>query len=475
MVHFFLFLFIFIQACSPLLNLNDPKSFDPLWIAGLLQSNNRSTSPENSDVLQEDIVNKNVLNPNIVPEDVDVPEWTLLAGAPNATTVGSALTIDKDGFIYIAGSSNAGIYRENPIGTEDIILAKYNSRKQTIWTKQIGVPGVRLEVADVGVDPRGNVYVVGNSSGNFAGPLRGIKDLFVIKFNKNGNEIWRKQKGYRNRDLTPEKAFVDRLGTSYIVGTASGQMVGDPITGFLFKIDNEGDWRRDSNISIAGASVHARSVTVAENTGDIFVTGSTNANLATNTVPSIGEFDLFVLKYSRDGRRQSFAQLGQALRDSEGNSITLDSFGNVFVGGMSNANFEPGGEVSESKRGILVKYNSLGVRQWIRYLGPTEGRRTTSVTAMTIDPEGNIFTTGKTNHMVNGMQNGMGMDLILTKHNPLGNEEWIRQIGVNGSRITGKSIAHDSQGNIYCTGWTEVDFNEIAFKGNIDLFFLKFR
>lgn len=119
MVRVYLFLFIFIQACSPigeLLNLNESnsKSFDPLWIAGLLQSNNLSTSPNDLDTSKEDIVNK-----NFVPEDADIPEWTLLVGAPNASITDSALAIDRNGFIYIAGSTNASIYRENLIGTNN--------------------------------------------------------------------------------------------------------------------------------------------------------------------------------------------------------------------------------------------------------------------------------------------------------------------------------------------------------------------
>ncbi|WP_061286416.1 SBBP repeat beta-propeller lipoprotein, LipL53 family [Leptospira interrogans] len=475
MVRVYLFLFIFIQACSPireLLNLNESnsKTFDPLWIAGLIQSNN-PVPLDDSDTSKEDIVNKNVLNAN-----VDVPEWTLLVGAPNATTTNSALAIDRDGFIYIAGSTNASIYSENLVGTRDIILAKYNSRKQTIWTKQVGVPGVSLDVADVGVDQRGNVYVIGKTSGNFAGRLTGRQDLFVIKFNTNGNEIWRKQKGFRNQSLTPKNIFIDRFGASHIVGTFSTErIIGEQVTGFLFKIDSQGDWRRDLNISVLNASVYAQSVTVAENTGDIFVTGTTNANLRTNTTPSTGNLDLFILKYDRSGKRELFAQLGQVLSRTEGNSIVLDSFGNVFVGGTSNANFEPGGEVGDSERGILVKYNSLGVRQWIQYLGPIDGHRTTAINAISIDSEGNIFTTGKSNHMVDGRQNGIGMDLFLTKHDSLGNEEWVRQIGIDNAMIIGNEIGQDQQGNLYCTGWTEVSINEVDTQGNFDLFLLKLR
>lgn len=155
----------------------------------------------------------------------------------------------------------------------------------------------------------------------------------------------------------------------------------------------------------------------------------------------------------------------------------MDSFGNVFVGGMSNANFEPGGEVVESDRGILVKYDPFGVRQWVRYLGPANGRRTTSLNSIITDSEGNIFTTGTSNHMVDGRQNGIGMDLLLTKHDSLGQEEWIRQIGgIDGASIIGNEIEQDPEGNLYCTGLTDSpSINEAVLQGNGDLFLLKFR
>lgn len=474
LVRFYFFLFIFIQACSPiggLLNLNrsDSKTNDYWWV-GLLQGNNHPASIENSVSSNEDVSEENVLN-------ADTSEWTLLVGAPNGNTLGSGLAIDTNGFIYVAGHTNVGVYNENPIGTTDIILAKYNSRKQIIWSKQIGVRGVNLDTSDVGVDARGNVYVIASRS-----IARGNKDLFAFKFDTNGNEIWRRltKPGGRNENAEPEKIFVDSSGTSYIVGTLRTQPRNwdDALyDGFLIKIDTQGNWGNPSRISIPNARVFLTGVVVADNTGDIFVTGAASADLETNTTPGIGNLDLVVLKYDRNGRRQRFTQLGQALSTTKGNSIALDSFGNVFVGGTSNANFELEGGIVESDRGILVKYDPLGVRQWIRYLGPADGARTTSITAIITDSKGNVFTTGKTNHMEDGRENVIGMDLLLTKHDSLGNEEWIRQTGFNGGRIIGKRIGQDLQGNLYCTGWTDVflDNENAQRQGDINLLFLKFR
>ncbi|ASV12490.1 hypothetical protein B2G51_13305 [Leptospira santarosai] len=475
MIRFYFFLFIFIQACSPiggLLNVNgsDSKANNYWWMVLLQGDNNLSAPIENSIPSNEDIAEENVLY-----ENADVP-WTLLVGAPNTSTGGAGLAIDSNGFIYVVGDTTAGIYSENPIGTKDMILAKYNSRKQIIWSKQIGIRGVHLDAADVGVDARGNVYVVASNSIGL-----GNKSLFAFKFDRNGREIWRRQtyQGGRNNTVNPEKIFVDSAGTTYIVGTSSAPARNfqiDRSDGFLIKIDTQGNWGNISYISIPGeALIAASGIAVSENTGDVFVIGTANANIRTNTTPSIGEYDLFVLKYDRNGNRQLFAQLGQDLSRTAGNSVALDSLGNVFVGGKSNANFDREGEAGNSSRGILVKYDPLGARQWIRYLGPSDGHRTTAVTTLITDAEDNIFTTGKSNHMLDGRQNVIGMDLFLTKHDSLGNVEWTRQIGIQGVMVIGKGIGRDLQGNLYCTGWTDGPIDEIEHQGNRDLFLLKFQ
>ncbi|MBE8417477.1 hypothetical protein IQA55_17480, partial [Leptospira borgpetersenii serovar Tarassovi] len=59
MIHFYLFLFIFIQACSPiggLLNLNESDSkTNNYWWLGLLQGNNHPAPIENLASSHEDV------------------------------------------------------------------------------------------------------------------------------------------------------------------------------------------------------------------------------------------------------------------------------------------------------------------------------------------------------------------------------------------------------------------------------------
>lgn len=110
--------------------------------------------------------------------------------------------VDNNGFIYVAGDTDKGVYKAEPIGNRDLILGKYDSRKNTIWTKQVGAPKIRLEVKDFAVDSNRNVYVTGDTKDSFASPLSGERDLFLIKFNSDGSQAWAKQTGCVGKDYS---------------------------------------------------------------------------------------------------------------------------------------------------------------------------------------------------------------------------------------------------------------------------------
>ncbi|QSJ20821.1 SBBP repeat-containing protein [Nostoc sp. UHCC 0702] len=57
---------------------------------------------------------------------------------------------------------------------------------------QLGTTGVDLGLA-AATDPSGNLYVTGYTTGPLAGTNNGSTDIWVIKFNNNGNQLWAKQ------------------------------------------------------------------------------------------------------------------------------------------------------------------------------------------------------------------------------------------------------------------------------------------
>lgn len=481
MNYFFILICLLFQTCNPakLLNVRPPEA-NGNWIQFLFREKLETIDT----VLPENVPSDE--NPNSLEL-----EWTLLAGTPNTMTTNKGFAVDQNGSIYVTGDTNGGVYGPGPIGTRDLILGKYNSQKNTIWTQQVGTAGVGLQVEGVAVDPNGNAYVTGHTNGNFANPLVGAEDLFLIKFNSaDGARVWTRQIGLPGvrivgggYSIVPKGIAVDTFGNSYIVGNSTGAF-GGPETGpngFIIKFDTDGNQRWVSQLAIRNAQSFPRGVAFDRITGNVYMVGTGTANFATDTFPGLGgnaNSDLFILRYdANNGNRQFFAQLGSALRTTEGSSITVDSSGNVFAGGTSKADYGSGAD-GTSWLGTLVKYNSLGVLQWVRQVGPIRGAgKQTVIETIVSDTEGNVFTTGRTNgNIPDGSADSLGRnDAFLTKHDSSGQSQWLRQIGTPGATITGNGIGSDRNGNLYGSGSTDRGINGVPTQGGSDLFIVKYK
>lgn len=468
---FYILLFTFFQMCTAkAIGISDPGPND-LWIQLFIR-----------DKIEEIMNNDDLFDLTIDSDSKKFElERTLSIGAPNAKTYGKSLTVDEKDFIYITGDTDRGIYNNAAAasGNRDLILGKYDSQMNPIWTKQIGNVGTTLCATDIAVDTNGNVYVTGNTNRNYPRALTGKEDLFLIKFDSNGNQIWSKQKGIANHETIPQKMTLDALGNVYIVGNSNGPF-GGPLTGsngfiIKFKSDGDEDWVRQIGVERTQSS--SKGITFDKITGNIFTIGIGNINYETNEPSSIGDEDIFIFKYDSNGNGRFFAQLGSANTSFYEASITVDPFGNILIGGSSNGRFETtlGGT---SKLGTIVKYDSRGTLQWVRQFGSIGGfLKETEVSSIITDKNGNIFTTGSTNgNILNGESNSLGNnDAFLTKHNSSGQNQWMEQIGNPGATIFGNEIAKDREGNLYTIGNTNREINGTPINGTNDMFFVKYR
>ena len=71
-------------------------------------------------------------------------------------------------------------------GCTDIFLLKYDSSGSQRWIKQIGT-SAHDDGKGVAVDSSGNVYVTGWTYGALAGSNAGETDIFLLKYDTNGN------------------------------------------------------------------------------------------------------------------------------------------------------------------------------------------------------------------------------------------------------------------------------------------------
>ena len=146
-----------------------------------------------------------------------------------------------------------------------------------------------------------------------------------------------------------------------------------------------------------------------DSSGNIYVTGYYDSNPTTiynsdggtfGTLPNSGIYDVFITKYNTNGTAQWATRLGGTGSDY-GYSMAVDSSGNIYVTGYYDSNpttiyNSDGGTFgtltnSGSNDVFIVKYNTSGIAQWATRLGGTGNDIGNSVAS---DSSGNIYVTG---------------------------------------------------------------------------------
>ena len=105
---------------------------------------------------------------------------------------------------------------------------------------------------------------------------------------------------------------------------------------------------------------------------------------------------------------------------------------------------------SKMKNIFLVKQNSTGNRGWIIDLGVSDEG---SGISMTFDSFENVYLTEYTRNVLEGKKNSGDFTVFLVKYNSMGNREWIAKLG-RSTVENGARLITDSYDNIYVTGFS---------------------
>ena len=326
------------------------------------------------------------------------------------------------------------------------------------WIKQFGTADDESAV-DIAVDPAGNSYVTGYTSGAFAGTNIGY--IYVAKYDTSGNQIWITQFG-------ADGAFdiaVDSDGNSYVTGFTSGGLAGKRDDIFIAKYDTSSNqiW-----ITQFGSADDDYGYGIAvDSDGNSYVTGYTSGGLAGT---NIGHRDIFIAKYNTSGNQIWIKQFGSANADY-GYGIAVDSAGNSYVTGYTIGDLSGTGNARRSDA-FIAKYDTFGNQIWVAQFGSAaedEGY------GIAVDSAGNSYVTGYTKFDLAGTNSRIGYkDIFIAKYDTFGNQIWIKQFGSANDDV-GSDIAVDSAGNSYVTGYTRGDLSEtnIGYK-DWDIFIAKY-
>jgi hypothetical protein len=402
-----------------------------------------------------------------IPDDntAEIETWTKQWGTSEGDS-GQSVAVDSSGNIFVTGSTDGLLDGDANVGGSDIFLTKWNADGTIAWTKQWGTSENDYGIS-VAIDSSGSIFVTGSTGGLLDGDANvGGSDIFLTKWNADGTIAWTKQSG-TSKDEQGQSIAIDGSGSIFVTGTTLGTFEGGKSAGatdiFLAKWNADGtkawtqQWGTDDGDF--GYSV------AIDSSNNVFVTGCTYGSLDGNT--SAGWLDIFLTKWNADGTKAWTEQWGTG-NDEIGISVAIDSSDDIFVAGYTLGRLD-----GWTNNGIvdvfLSKWSADGTRDWTQQWGTSEEDYGISVA---IDSSGNIFVTGCTLGSLNG-ETGAGLeDVFLTKWNADGTEAWTRQWGTSDDEC-GMSVALDSSGSIFITGYTLGSPDGNINAGMDDIFLIK--
>jgi uncharacterized delta-60 repeat protein len=359
--------------------------------------------------------------------------WITTLGADGADEIGYSVAIDSSNNVYVTGTttSSAGA------GSIDVLLSKYDSAGTIQWQRILG--GHSLERGfEVAIDPSDddNVYVTGYT---YSEGSASFHDILLVKYDSAGNLQWQRVIGGDNNDYSQSVA-IDSNHNVYLAGYT---YLEDTWNFLLVRYDSNGTFEGER---ILHGDYHSFGMSVAMDLSDnIYMFGIIES-------PGYGtSYDSLIVKYNSTGTIQ-WQQTLSGTGSDFGRSVAIDSNDNVYVTGTT----ESTGDGSSDF--LIVKYNSSGVIQWQRTLGGTGDEFGWSVA---IDSSDNVYLTGLTESTVDGIS-----DFLVAKYNSSGVIQWQRTLGGTGDSF-GRSVAIDSNDNVYVFGYTELD------SGSSDILLLK--
>ena len=346
-------------------------------------------------------------------------EWARTAGSLTNDFC-QAIAIDTNGNIYTTGFGGGGLpfkFDTITINTPYFFISKYSSSGDIQWAKGTTGGFDYAEGSAITTDILNNIIVTGRGApGNitFGGINLICNGLFMVKYRPNGTVVW-------SKNVASNLCY--NAITSDVTSDKSGNIF---VTGYFYN--------------------------------DTLIIG--NDTLYNPPVGGGSNSDVFVAKYDSLGNAL-WAVSAQGNNNDNGNSISVDSLGNIYVTGFfssSNVNFNGTNISSMGGDDIFIaKYNSTGIIQWVKRFGSSSSESGNSIK---VDAAGNIYSCGAfwgpTTTFGNFTINNPGTQQeasYIVKLDSIGNVIWARSVADNGDvGLRENTICTDYACNLYVGG-----------------------
>ncbi len=214
------------------------------------------------------------------------------------------------------------------------------------------------------------------------------------------------------------------------------------------------EWNTFLGGAATGTSTSAK-ITL-DTSGNIYVVGSSNASWGAPINDHSGNdmFDTYIAKYDEAGVQQWLTFIGGSSADVGPTSIDVDGSGNIYVSGQSSASWGTPlmAFVSFYRSGYIAKLNSAGALQWHTFIS-SAAPPNTSVDAIKVDASGNIYAAGRSGPWGTPVVAHSGSaDGFAAKLNTNGAVIWNTFFGATSTITAAFGLEIDSTGNAFIAG-----------------------
>jgi len=238
----------------------------------------------------------------------------------------SGIVLDSLNNIYISGNTQT-----YDTLSADLYLVKYNNSGTHLWNLTWG--GTKTEFGSgIIIDSYDNIYVTGITS-SFESESW---DMFLVKYNKSGRQLWNRTWGGSEGDECSEIAL-DSSNNIYIGGETGSFGAGwDDMC--LVKYNSSGTqlWNR----TWGGGNPERCNAIILDSLDNIYIAGGTSSfgqgyfNMPTRID------DMTIVKYNSLGTQQWNCTWGSSDRDTC-SEVALDSSNNIYLMGYMDCDLEP--------------------------------------------------------------------------------------------------------------------------------------
>jgi len=275
--------------------------------------------------------------------------WTKLYGGTRDEIAGDLLVTDGGDIVFCGTTSSLGA------GSKDVYVVRVNSAGEELWSKTFG--GLSDDQGHAMIPLSGGGFAIAGDT-VVLGQLQ--THAYLIKIKDNGDLVWTKSYGVSNVE---ERAYAltELSDEGFVLAGVRG---GTDRQFYLVRTDKDGKETWANNYGGAGDD---RAYEVFALSGGDFIAVGTGNSLG------VTGLDVAAVRVDKDGKAKWTRYFGAAPRE-EGFSATR-SGGNIVVAGSARPS-------SSNTNLYLVAFNNDGERQWSRTLGGDGNEAAAAITSI---------------------------------------------------------------------------------------------